>query len=65
MDREWTRCTDAIRHSVPNVHGRCNFCGKKIAPAAPMPRIIETTNLAAAYRTHYDPDYEGDDEWIS
>lgn len=54
-------CPEAAsgQHSSENKAGKCEWCGRRIAPPAGMPKLDPNmiSGLEHAYRYRYDPDY--------
>lgn len=54
-----TRCPEHVHgwHD-PDRHGKCAWCGRKVAPAMPRPAHFDgPSDLATEYGRMYDPDW--------
>lgn len=62
MTLEFDRCPEATRHDADR-SGRCRWCRKRVDVPVGRPESFgpgdgcDSTDLAVAYRRHYDPDY--------
>ena len=58
----YDECSGSVTgHGMTDVKGRCPWCGRKIAGAAPMPDLRSwRTELDVEYRRQYDPDFGND-----
>jgi hypothetical protein len=59
----WNECSGSVTgHGQSDRSGLCCWCGRRVDPPMPMPRLGPgyRTELDVAYRTYYDPDYGTD-----
>lgn len=61
---DWN-CPESVgNHGPADQYGRCPWCGRKYTYATQwVPDRSAMSDSEFYYRTHYDPDFEGQERW--